>query len=82
MLYQIISQADQAINASNSALSPTWAASTAPIRTLMTDEPACMELIENVVLPDQMVVVVVGSAEQLKAGLEKIAPVTVIKAKE
>ncbi len=46
------------------------------------DEPACMELIENVVRPDQMVVVVVGSADLLKAGLEKIAPVTVIKAKE
>ncbi|HEY4312870.1 MAG TPA: pitrilysin family protein [Pirellulales bacterium] len=46
------------------------------------DEPACMDLIENVVRPDQTVVVVVGSAEQLKAGLEKIAPVTVIDAKE
>ncbi len=43
LVYQIISQVDQAINASNSSLSPTWAASTAPIRTLMTDEPACME---------------------------------------
>jgi len=43
LVYQIISQVDQAINASNSSLSSTWAASTAPIRTLMTDEPACME---------------------------------------
>jgi hypothetical protein len=43
LVYQIISQVDQAINASNSSLSATWAASTAPIRTLMTDEPACME---------------------------------------
>jgi hypothetical protein len=43
LIYQIISQVDQAINASNSSLSSTWAASTAPIRTLMTDEPACME---------------------------------------
>ncbi len=43
LVYQIISQVDQAINASNSSLSATWAASTAPIRELMTDEPACME---------------------------------------
>jgi len=43
LVYQIISQVDQAINASNSSLSSTWAASTAPIRELMTDEPACME---------------------------------------
>ncbi len=43
LVYQIISQVDQAINASNTSLSATWAASTAPIRIFMTDEPACME---------------------------------------
>ena len=42
-VYQIMSQVMQAINASNSSLSPTWDASTAPIRQLTTDEPACME---------------------------------------
>jgi hypothetical protein len=43
LVYQIMSQVMQAINASNSSLSSTWAASTAPIRQLTTDEPACME---------------------------------------
>jgi hypothetical protein len=43
LMYQIMSQVMQAINASNSSLSPTWAASTAPMRVLTTDEPACME---------------------------------------
>jgi hypothetical protein len=43
LMYQIMSQVMQALNASNSSLSPTWAASTAPIRPLTTDEPACME---------------------------------------
>ncbi|MGA2632668.1 MAG: glycoside hydrolase domain-containing protein [Terracidiphilus sp.] len=43
LVYQIMSQVMQAINASNSSLSPTWDASTAPIRQLTTDEPACME---------------------------------------
>ena len=47
LIYQIISQVDQAINASNSSLSATWAASTAPIRIFMTDEPACMEVTED-----------------------------------
>ena len=45
-------------------------------------EPDCVQLIDNVVHPEQMVVVVVGSAEKLKEGLEKIAPVTVIEAGE
>jgi hypothetical protein len=52
LIYQIISQVDQAINASNSSLSPTWAASTAPIRTLMTDMPACMEVTEDTNVPN------------------------------
>jgi len=43
LMYQIMSQVMQALNASNSSLSSTWAASTAPIRPLTTDEPACME---------------------------------------
>ena len=43
LMYQIMSQVMQAINASNSSLSSTWAASTAPMRVLTTDEPACME---------------------------------------
>jgi Chitobiase/beta-hexosaminidase C-terminal domain/IPT/TIG domain/Family of unknown function (DUF6067) len=43
LMYQIMSQVMQALNASNSSLSPTWAANTAPIRPLTTDEPACME---------------------------------------
>ncbi len=43
LVYQIMSQVMQAINASNSSLSPTWDASTAPMRQLTTDEPACME---------------------------------------
>ncbi len=49
---------------------------------VQADEAACMDLIENVVRPDETVVVVVGQADELKAGLEKIAPVTVIDAKE
>jgi hypothetical protein len=43
LVYQIMSQVMQAINSSNSSLSSTWAPSTAPIRQLTTDEPACME---------------------------------------
>ena len=45
-------------------------------------EPDCMSLISKAVRPEQMVVVVVGSAEKLKDGLEKTAPVSVIEAKE
>lgn len=46
------------------------------------DEAACMDLIKNVVQPDKTVVVVVGQAGELKDGLEKIAPVTTVDAKE
>jgi len=44
-----------------------------------TGEPDCMQLIRDVVQPDKMTIVVVGKAEAVKAGLEKIAPVTVVK---
>ena len=47
-----------------------------------TGEPDCMRLISEVVRPDEMVVVVVGSAEKLKDDLAKIAPVTVIESQE
>ncbi len=43
LIYQIISSYNEAINSSNSALSSTWAASTAPIHNFLTDEPACQE---------------------------------------
>ena len=42
-VYQNISLFNQAINSSNTALSSTWAASTAPIHTFLTDMPACAE---------------------------------------
>jgi hypothetical protein len=42
-IYQNISLFNAAINNSNSALSSTWAASTAPIHTFLTDMPACPE---------------------------------------
>ena len=47
LIYQIISSYNQAINSSNSALSSTWAASTAPIHNFLTDEPACQESGDN-----------------------------------
>ncbi len=43
LIYQIISSYNEAINSSDSALSPTWAASTSPIHNFLTDEPACQE---------------------------------------
>ena len=43
LIYQIISSYNEAINSSNSALSPTWAASTQPIHNFLTDMPACEE---------------------------------------
>jgi zinc protease len=53
------------------------------LRTVATaSEPDCVKLIDGVVHPERMVVVVVGSAEKLKEGLEKIAPVTVVEATE
>jgi hypothetical protein len=47
LIYQVVSAYNEAINSSNSALSPTWAASTSPIHTFLTDEPACMEPGDN-----------------------------------
>jgi len=43
-VYQDIAQTNQSINDANSALSPTWAASTNPIHTFLTDDPACHRL--------------------------------------
>jgi len=54
LIYQIMSQVMQALNASNSSLSSTWAASTAPIRPLTTDEPACMEQGDNTFYTDSV----------------------------
>ncbi len=42
-VYQNISLFNAAINNSNTSLSSTWAASTAPIHTFLTDMPACEE---------------------------------------
>ncbi|MBI2824314.1 MAG: insulinase family protein [Planctomycetia bacterium] len=47
-----------------------------------TNEQQCMRLVDSRVHPDDMVVVVVGRAEEVKEGLEKIAPVTVVEEKE
>ena len=47
-----------------------------------TADADCTRVVTEVVKPDKMVVVVVGNAKELKEGLEKIAPVTVIEAKE
>ncbi len=43
MVYQNIALFNRAINNSNTALSRTWSASTAPIHTFLTDMPACAE---------------------------------------
>lgn len=43
LIYQIISSFNQAINASNNALSSKWNPSTAPIHNFLTDLPACEE---------------------------------------
>ncbi|MHB2007481.1 MAG: glycoside hydrolase domain-containing protein [Acidobacteriaceae bacterium] len=42
LVYRDIEQFNQAINRANTALSPSWAAATNPIRDLLTDMPACM----------------------------------------
>jgi len=42
----------------------------------------CENLVEGTIEPNKLVIVVVGEAEKLKEGLEKIAPVTVAAAKE
>jgi hypothetical protein len=51
-VYQNISLFNAAINNSNTALSPTWAASTAPIHTFLTDMPACAEMGDYTWYPD------------------------------
>jgi zinc protease len=45
-----------------------------------TTADACLDLVRRTVDPDRLVVVVVGPAEPLRAGLEAIAPVTVVAA--
>jgi zinc protease len=42
----------------------------------------CERLVGGTIEPSKLVIVVVGEAEKLKEGLEKIAPVTVVAAKE
>lgn len=44
-----------------------------------TGEDACVQVARDRLDPSKMVVVVVGAADKLKAELEKIAPVTVVK---
>ena len=51
-VYQNISLFNAAINNSNTALSSTWAASTAPIHTFLTDMPACPESGDYTWYPD------------------------------
>ncbi len=41
----------------------------------------CERLVRETIEPSKLVIVVVGEAEKLKGGLEKIAPVTVVEAK-
>ncbi len=52
-IYKDVSLFNEAINSSNSALSSTWDPSTAPIRTFLTDEPACQESGDNPNYSDQ-----------------------------
>jgi len=47
-----------------------------------TGEKECVQLIQDVVRPDQMTIVVVGKAAEIQAALEKVAPVTVVKSKD
>jgi hypothetical protein len=42
LVYEDIEQFNQAMNQANTALSPRWAASTNPIRSFLTDLPACL----------------------------------------
>jgi zinc protease len=44
-----------------------------------TDAASCMKLVKETLDPAQAVIVVVGSAARIQEGLEKIAPVTVVK---
>jgi predicted Zn-dependent peptidase len=48
-------------------------------KTRQTD---CERLVRETIEPSKLVIIVVGEAEKLKEGLEKIAPVTVVAAKE
>ena len=41
--YQDVALYAQAVNQGNTALSPTWDPSTNPVRTFLTDEPACWD---------------------------------------
>jgi zinc protease len=47
-----------------------------------TKKPDCTALAQSTIEPDKLVIVVVGEAEKLKEDLEKIAPVTVVAAKD
>lgn len=49
-------------------------------RVSQTDEAACMRLVRATVDPSKMVVVIVGNAAKIQKDLEKIAPVTLVKA--
>ncbi len=46
---------------------------------LRTTKEDCVKLVKDLLHPDKMTIVVVGSAEELKAPLEAIAPVVVIE---
>jgi hypothetical protein len=52
LMYAIISSYNQAINSSNSALSPTWNPLTFPVRTFLTDAPHCQEVGDNTSFTD------------------------------
>jgi len=53
------------------------------LSTIAKTTPAdCVKLTRDTLEPDKQIVVVVGQADQLKAELEKIAPVTVVKAEK
>jgi zinc protease len=45
-----------------------------------TKSSDCLKLVDETIDPNKLVIVVVGEAKKLKAGLSKIAPVTVIEA--
>jgi zinc protease len=44
-----------------------------------TSAEKCLQVAQKHVRPDELTIVVVGPAKQLKEGLEKLAPVTVVK---
>jgi zinc protease len=49
-------------------------------RVARTDAAACMKLVRETIEPAKAVVVVVGDADKVRQDLEKIAPVTLVKA--